>query len=30
MMVGAIGAAIERSSKKELDASLDNLAALVS
>jgi carbon monoxide dehydrogenase subunit G len=30
MMVGAIGKAIERASKKELDASLDKLAALVS
>lgn len=29
MMVGAIGKAIERSSKKELDASLEKLAALV-
>lgn len=30
MMVGAIGKAIERSSQKELDASLDKLANLVS
>ncbi|MGV0811486.1 SRPBCC family protein [Mycolicibacterium boenickei] len=30
MMVGAIGGAIERASKKELEASLDNLAGLVS
>lgn len=29
MMVGAIGAAIERASKKELDSSLVNLVALV-
>lgn len=29
MMVGAIGGAIERASKKELEASLDNLAGLV-
>ncbi|MFJ4653144.1 SRPBCC family protein [Nocardia sp. NPDC088792] len=29
MMVGAIGGAIERASTKELDASLDKLAALV-
>jgi len=30
MMVGAIGGAIERASKKELEASLNNLAGLVS
>jgi uncharacterized protein YndB with AHSA1/START domain len=29
MMVGAIGKAIERAAKKELDASLDKLAAIV-
>ena len=29
MLVGAIGKAIERASKKELDASLDKLAAIV-
>ena len=29
MMVGAVGAAIERASKKELDASLDELAEIV-
>ncbi|MCV7424771.1 SRPBCC family protein [Mycobacterium yunnanensis] len=29
MMVGAIGKAIERSAKKELDASLEKLAAIV-
>lgn len=30
MVVGAIGAAVEKQSKKELDASLDKLAGLVS
>lgn len=29
MMVGAVGGAIERASKKELDASLDKLAGIV-